>query len=203
MPENLKFYMKNKKDLITIEELTNSEFPNKRCLILIDANFLLVPIQFGVDIFSEIDNLDLESGRKQLLIPSEVLDELERKSIKEPRVRYKREYKRSIELLKMKLEEQSDIEANYSLSSDVQQISNRLQPKNLLILNDSRIEKNSLPTLPVDDYIVKTALTLKSFGFSIFIATNDKLLRKKAHQRQIPTIFLRQGKKLSVSGRIK
>ncbi|MBW3020276.1 DNA-binding protein [Candidatus Woesearchaeota archaeon] len=42
--------------------------------VILDTNFLLIPIQFGVDIFSEIDDLVLEDHK--LLVLDKSIDEL-------------------------------------------------------------------------------------------------------------------------------
>lgn len=49
-----------------------------------------------------------------------------------------------------------------------------------------------------DNFLLRKSLDLKKKGNSIFLATNDSELRKKAKKLKIRTIFLRQKKFLSV-----
>ena len=75
-------------------------------LVIIDANFILTPIQFRVDIYDEIRQLIF--GKAKLVILSEVLMELEDKLQREQKLKFKKELKKSLELLQRKREEKPD-----------------------------------------------------------------------------------------------
>jgi rRNA-processing protein FCF1 len=57
----------------------------------------------------------------------------------------------------------------------------------------SRIEKT-------DDFLIKKCEDLKQENDRVFLATNDQDLRRKARERGISTIFLRQKKYICVEG---
>lgn len=65
--------------------------------IILDTNFLMIPAQFGVDIFSEIENL--VEGEYKLFIIDATLDELEN-IIEKQRGKNKAAAKMALQLLK-------------------------------------------------------------------------------------------------------
>ena len=62
------------------------------------------------------------------------------------------------------------------------------------------IPKNNFQNLPVDDYLIELAeKKQQNEENAIYIATNDKELRKKASIKGIRAIYLRQKKFLEIS----
>ncbi len=63
-----------------------------------------------------------------------------------------------------------------------------------------KILKGNTQNLPVDDYLITIAAKYQQeLENEVFIATNDKELRKKASKRGIRAIYMRQKKYLEVS----
>ncbi len=82
----------------------------------------------------------------------------------------------------------SQLERNYHISKQI------LDRKKHQIIKRKK-HKGEL----VDDIILTQAIKLKEEGNEVFIATNDKELRKKARNQKIKTIYLRKGKKLEIA----
>ncbi len=140
--------------------------------VILDANFLLVPSQFHIDIYNEL-RMQL-SGTLQILIIPEVLEELNRKSLETTSTKFIRHVKMAMEILD-----------RYQLNF----------PKIF-----KKTQRNNSKNLPVDDYLISIAQNLHGGKDEIvFIASNDKELRKKASKRGIRTIYLRQKKFLEIS----
>ncbi|MHA1110610.1 MAG: type II toxin-antitoxin system VapC family toxin [Promethearchaeota archaeon] len=141
-------------------------------IVILDANFLLVPAQYQVDIYQQL-RMHL-TGTLQLLIVPEVLDELNKKSDTIASTKFKRNVKMAHELL----------------------IHQQKQFPQLFM----EIPKNNFQNLPVDDYLIELAeKKQQNEENAIYIATNDKELRKKASIKGIRAIYLRQKKILEIS----
>ncbi|TFG12167.1 nucleotide-binding protein [Candidatus Thorarchaeota archaeon] len=128
--------------------------------VIIDTNFLTVPSQFNVDIFSEAERL-LE-GRLEYVVLTGSLEEIEKKLAQATKVKEKRKFRMA-----------KDLAARCQI----------VEP-------DARIARQS-----VDDQILEYAASVSGV-----IATNDRELRQRAIRKNIPVIFLRGKKRLSLEG---
>ncbi|MHA1727388.1 MAG: type II toxin-antitoxin system VapC family toxin [Promethearchaeota archaeon] len=144
----------------------------KKKYVLLDANFLFLPIQFKIDIYEEIKNL---LGLVKLIVLPEVITELRHKVQREPGKKFKRDFMKSLELLNKK---QLQIPELFLDSVKI---------KNLGI-------KNKDIYVNVDDYILTVSKKLKKSKINIYIASNDKEIRKKAKKNGIKTIYMRQNR---------
>ena len=79
--------------------------------VLLDSNFLLVPVQFKIDVYEEIRNL---LGNPQFIILAEVFNELYLKLHRERRQKFKLELKTSLELLEQKKKETPEFFIEYA-----------------------------------------------------------------------------------------
>ncbi|MCK4286246.1 MAG: hypothetical protein KAX18_08580 [Candidatus Lokiarchaeota archaeon] len=138
-------------------------------LIIIDSNFILLSFQFKVDYFNEIRTKVV--GKLRFLIYKQVLDELEAKRKREARTT------KFIRLLDSGLLHLEKNKANFDIEY-VEEVKEEIET--------------------TDDFLLRKSLELKKEGQSIYIATNDSELRKKAKRSKISTIFLRQKKYLSI-----
>ncbi|TFG19861.1 MAG: hypothetical protein EU530_04905 [Promethearchaeota archaeon] len=140
--------------------------------VILDANFLLIPSQYQVDIYHQL-RMRLTGTLKLLIVP-EVIEELNIKSAATASTKFTRDVKMALELL-----------------------SN--QQKQFPHLFEELPDKNS-QNLPVDDYLIELAeKTQQIKNHEVYIATNDKELRKKATIKGLRTIYLRQKKILEIS----
>jgi len=131
--------------------------------VLLDSNFLLVPVQFKIDIYEEIRNL---LGNPQFIILAEIFNELYLKLHRERRQKFRLELKTSLELLEQKKKETPEFFSDYA--------------------------GRNTANIPVDDYLIEVSRELSEKTGTIYIATNDKQLRKKAGKNGIKTIFMRK-----------
>lgn len=139
-------------------------------IVLLDSNFLLVPIQFKIDIYEEIRNL---LGNPRFIILAEIFNELHLKLHRERRHKFKLELKASMELLEQKKREIPEFFIEYA--------------------------GRNTANIPVDDFLIEVSNELSRKMKTIYIATNDKQLRKKAGKNGIKTIFMRKKQFLTVS----
>ena len=137
-------------------------------LIVIDANFILLPFQFKIDYLYEID-ASLE-GKTIFIVYKQILDELEVKKIREPEARkFHMNFKAGLLYLEKNNEKYNiDYKQNIKLTDET-----------------------------TDNFLLKSCLELKSISKRVFLATNDAELRRKANKMEVSTIFLRQKKYLS------
>jgi rRNA-processing protein FCF1 len=137
----------------------------KNNIVILDSNFILLPFQFKIDYINEI-RTNLE-GTVTFIIYQQILNELEAKKNREPNaVRFQKFYNSGLFYLEK-------AKQNYDI-----------------VIFDEIKEKNE----NTDDFLVKKAIQLKSGDITIFLATNDTNLRRKAKKNKINTIFLRQKK---------
>ncbi len=137
-------------------------------LIVIDANFILLPFQFKIDYLYEID-ASLE-GKTIFIVYKQILDELEAKKIREPEARkFHMNFKAGLLYL-----EKNNEKYNINYKQNI-----KLKDEN------------------TDNFLLKSCLELKSINKRVFLATNDAELRRKANKMEVSTIFLRQKKYLS------
>jgi len=137
-------------------------------VIVIDANFILLPFQFKIDYLYEID-ASLE-GKTIFIVYKQILDELEAKRIREPKARkFHMNFKAGLFYLEKNNEKYNiDYKQNIKLKDET-----------------------------TDNFLLKSCMELKSINKRVFLATNDAELRRKAKKMEVSTIFLRQKKYLS------
>jgi len=58
----------------------------QKSIVILDTNFLFVPFYFKIDIFSELEFL--LPGKKEFIVPSTVLEELQRIKVAKPVIKY-------------------------------------------------------------------------------------------------------------------
>ena len=136
-----------------------SQLPKRKLQIILDSNALLVPLEFKIDIFEELENV-VNTAMKPILL-SPILDEIEKIARESsPKMRKNATYA-------LKLAERCEI---------------------------VRIDEADMPA---DDAIVKVANERKCPVF-----TNDRALRKRLRNINVPVIYLRQKSRLEIDGRI-
>ena len=138
-------------------------------LVIIDANFILLPIQFKIDYLEHV-NSSLEGGTR-FIVFKQVFDELEAK---------KRRDSRAIKFIK-------------HLESGIIYLEHNKEKYNIIFEN--QVKK---PEETSDQFLLRKARALKNENLKIYIASNDKALRKEAKEAKLGTIFLRQKKYLSI-----
>jgi rRNA-processing protein FCF1 len=140
--------------------------------VLLDANFLLIPSQFQVDVYEELRML--LPGKMKLIIVPEVLEEIQCKSKQNTSTKFQRNVKMALQVLKL----QQMHFPEYFIT----------------------IQRENKINLPVDDYLITIAQKYASNPTNrTYIATNDKELREKAFQKGIRVVYLRQKKYLEIS----
>jgi hypothetical protein len=137
-------------------------------LIVVDANFVLLPFQFKIDYLYEI-TASLE-GKTIFIVYKQILDELEAKKLREPNAT---KFHMNLKSGLLYLEKNND---------------------KFNILYRQRIKSKEETT---DDFLLKTCQELKGKNKKVYLASNDAELRRKARKTGISTIFLRQKKYLS------
>ncbi|MHA1341702.1 MAG: PIN domain-containing protein [Promethearchaeota archaeon] len=139
--------------------------------VILDSNFIFVPLQLKIDIFEEIPFL--VEGNLIYIIPEEVIEELKIKEKRENNRKFTLLYNGSMRLLEKKIKQNPEKFTKISISK-------------------TKSKQN------VDNLIVDFAASLKKKGIDVFIATNDKDLKRKARIKNIKIIFVRQSKKLEI-----
>jgi rRNA-processing protein FCF1 len=140
-------------------------------LIILDSNFILLPFQFKIDYLKEIrENL---VGVLSFIIYQQIIDELKAKEHRSPN---KTSFKKHL-----------DAGLSYLNHN-----------KNLytIIFDDARKEESET----TDDFLIRKCKSLKSEETRVYLATNDKELRRKAIYNKIFSIFMRQKKFIDVEG---
>jgi rRNA-processing protein FCF1 len=138
-------------------------------LIIIDSNFILLPFQFKIDYLNEIrSNLE---GKLKFIIYQQVLNELEAKRKRETR---STKFKRLLRSGLMYLEKNKE---NFEID----------------YIDDIKEENET-----TDEFLFRKTNELKDKFQTVFLATNDSELRRRARLANINTIFLRQKKFLYI-----
>jgi rRNA-processing protein FCF1 len=141
-----------------------------RCnIVVIDANFLFLPIQFKIDFLSEINYILV--GKNYFLIYKQIFDELESKKKKLHEIS---KFGRELNFAKKYLESNKN---NY----------------NLVYIN--KIKQRTETT---DRFLLDECLRLKKKHPNIFLATNDSQLRREISKANIRNVYLRQKKYLDI-----
>ncbi|MHA1477586.1 MAG: type II toxin-antitoxin system VapC family toxin [Promethearchaeota archaeon] len=137
-------------------------------LIVVDANFVLLPFQFKIDYLYEI-TASLE-GKTIFIVYKQIRDELEAKKLRQPNAT---KFHMNLKSGLLYLEKNND---------------------KFNILHRQSIKSKEETT---DDFLLKTCQELKGKNKKVYLASNDAELRRKARKTGISTIFLRQKKYLS------
>ncbi len=127
--------------------------------IILDSNFLFIPLQFRIDVSKELENL---VGKFEPIVLSTTMEELKTLTKEKP------EKTRRQALLALKIAEKCTL---------------------------ITVEKDPVETY--DDVILR-----KAKEWACLVATNDRNLRKRLRKESIPTIYLRQRKRLELEGYI-
>ncbi|MHA1935931.1 MAG: type II toxin-antitoxin system VapC family toxin [Candidatus Thorarchaeota archaeon] len=130
--------------------------------VIIDTNFITIPAQFGVDIFSEAQRI-LEKRLEFVLLMS-VVEEINTKFTAAESKTEKRQFKIAKDL--------TDRCRIIDITEEMKQTS-------------------------VDNQLLDYAASVNGV-----LATNDKELRRKAHERKIPVLVLRGKKHLMLEGTV-
>ena len=133
--------------------------------MIVDTNALLIPGEFGVDIFDELERL----GYEHIIVPEAVLSELDRLR-RRPNLKGK---------------EKRAAKIGYSLVlKHVYEEPDRC----MVTINKEEEEESGVRERErdVDELIVKMALTLKAA-----VLTSDEPLRRKLSEAGIATVYLR------------
>jgi len=138
-------------------------------VVIVDANFILLPFQFKIDYLNELVN-KLE-GYTKFIFYQQVIDELKAKE--------RRNLKASKFIMQFK--------AGLSYLE-------RFKEKYDLVFDKST--KNNSET--TDEFLLKKCVNLKQESRRVFLATNDSELRKNAKISGINVVYLRQKKFLSI-----
>jgi rRNA-processing protein FCF1 len=140
--------------------MTVTPRPVKPPRIILDANALLIPVQFNIDIFEELKKLLNRNFEPVVLSPTR--QELERISVEgSPEMRKK---------------------ARYALG---------------LAEKCTFLEAQQGKETPTDDLIIQVASKNK---YAVF--TNDRQLRNRLRDINVPVIYLRQKSRLEIDGRL-
>jgi rRNA-processing protein FCF1 len=142
---------------------------SKTVLIVLDANFILLPFQFKIDYLNEIRN-NLE-GTLRFIIFQQVLNELKAKANREIRTtRFKR-----------------------LLDGGLVYLETNKEKFEIDFLEDIKDGNES-----TDDFLFRKTKEQKDKSHIIFLATNDSDLRRRARLANLITIYLRQKKYLVI-----
>ena len=140
-------------------------------LIILDSNFILLPLQFKIDYLKEIREGMV--GDIAFIVYQQIIDELKAKENRFPnKIRFKKNLDMGLTYLNH----------NKSLYN--------------IIFDEAR--KNESET--TDDFLIRKSISLKSEESRVYLATNDKELRKRASNAKIFTILMRQKKYIDVEG---
>ncbi len=121
--------------------------------IILDTNFLLIPAQFKVDIFSEIDRI--ADFRYELLIFDKTIDEL-KNIIEKQKTRHKEAAKIAVQLIKnkkisiIKTDKKTDVD---SLILDF--VDKNTNDKNIIVATQDKILKDKLKRKGLKTIILK------------------------------------------------
>lgn len=140
--------------------------------VILDSNFVLLPIQFHLDYLEDI-MFKLE-GNTQFFVYQQVFDELKSKEERLVQEGKNNRFHARFEAGKRYLYQNKN---DYQISF-IDQIKNE---------NET-----------TDEFLLRKTLKLKTQYSHVFLASNDYDLRKKARESQISVIFLRQKQFISI-----
>ena len=137
-------------------------------LVVIDANFILLPFQFKINYLYDIES-NLE-GRTVFILFKQILDELEAKRLREPNA----------------------TKFIMNLKSGLSYLESNNEKYNFVYNHLTKSDEET-----TDDFLVRNCKELKEKGKRVYLASNDTDLRRKTRKIGVSTIFLRQKKFLS------
>ncbi len=143
--------------------------------VIVDTNALLIPGEFGVDIFQELERL----GYEHIIVPKVVLNELDRLR---QRPGLKGKEKRAAKI-------------GYSLVLRYVHASKQEQMPGKCKVTIIEEEEGEGRERNADEIIAELALKKKAA-----VLTNDEKLRRKLSKAGIVTVYLRGGNRLEGSG---
>ncbi|MHA1619229.1 MAG: type II toxin-antitoxin system VapC family toxin [Promethearchaeota archaeon] len=164
----------------------------KQIFIFLDANFLLVPAQLKLDIYAEFDLLVPHSY--SIVILEAILRELELKAARlGPQSTFSREFRLAQQLL-----ERHDYHVIHG--EPTPQLSENLPVDDFLIREVRQFTPPSQGGIvsSSQEGVDHPSQVISSDMFQVYIATNDKQLKKKARFEGIPVIYIRQKRFLDV-----
>ena len=138
-------------------------------LIIVDANFILLPFQFKIDYLHEIERK--LQGKVKFIIFQQTIDELKAKAERE------------------KKSTQFSLLLNSSLSY-LERYKNDYN-----IVFDPLIKSQNETS---DEFILRKTIELRKRGKLVYLATCDRELKKNAKNQKINLIFIRQKKMISI-----
>lgn len=138
-------------------------------VVIVDANFILLPFQFKIDYLNEI--VKKLEGYTKFIFYQQIIDELKAKE------------KRNLKASKFMMQFKAGL-------LYLERFKERYE-----LVFDKSIKNNSETT---DDFLLKKCVNLKQESKRIYLATNDSELRKKAKSSGINVVYLRQKKFLSI-----
>ncbi|MHA1687898.1 MAG: type II toxin-antitoxin system VapC family toxin [Promethearchaeota archaeon] len=138
-------------------------------LVVVDSNFILLPFQYKINYFEEIE-FKLE-GSVRFIIYQQVLDELNSKRRRWKGRKFALQYDAGLRYLE-EMKSRHDI---------------RVEPE-----ERKRAEETT------DEFLLRKVRELKLAYLRVFLATNDKRLRQQAREIKVNLIYLRQEKKLEI-----
>ena len=140
-------------------------------LIILDSNFILLPFQFKIDYLKEI--WEKMAGKTAFIVYQQIIDELKAKENRFPsKTRFKK-----------------NLDAGLTYLNHNKSLYN--------IIFDGARKKESETT---DDFLIRKCISLKDEESRVYLATNDKELRRKANKAKIVSIFMRQKKYIDLEG---
>ncbi|RLG37996.1 DNA-binding protein [Methanosarcinales archaeon] len=151
--------------------------------VILDTNALFIPEIFGVDIFSEIERL----GYTEIIVPAEVVAELERLRRKRLKGREKRALNVAISILRKYENEMPYSALRVSVLRDICNAEQREHDDGAMSHEKATGERAK----STDDAIIELALREKAA-----VLTMDESLRKRLSKKGIVSICLRGGKRL-------
>jgi len=137
-------------------------------LIVVDANFVLLPFQFKIDYLYEI-TASLE-GKTIFIVYKQIFDELEAKKLREPNA----------------------TKFHMNLKSGLLYLEKNDEKYNIIYKQNIKSSEET-----TDAFLLKSCQELKKKNKKVYLASNDTDLRRKARIIGINTIFLRQKKYIS------
>jgi len=140
-------------------------------VVILDANFLLVPAQLHIDVYAELDRQ--MPGPFEIILPDVAYGELEAKLVR-IRTRNPRA--------------QPKLARELKLAREIAEARG---------LREVHVEHS--PGQLIDDAILQLAEDIRKQGSVPVIATNDIALRRKARLRKYPTAWVRAKKVVEVS----
>jgi rRNA-processing protein FCF1 len=140
-------------------------------LIILDSNFILLPFQFKIDYLKQIRESLV--GDIFFIVYQQIIDELKAKENRFPnKIRFKKNLQAGLTYL----------DHNKSIYK---------------IIFNGATKKESETT---DNFLIRKCISLKSEESRVYLATNDKELRRKANNAKIFSIFMRQKKYIDLEG---